>query len=377
MGFLLNLPASTIFVSVSCVFGLNLAFCFVRYKNDPSMAEFQNFKKQSQSFLSHVREHQGLVDALSGERLVVQTQLDENERTIAGQKSHLATTLQTNLNSAQFDLNRRLEGITQRRREISLSETNKLNSLQATLGNQISDLNSKIHGLKQKEADEKNSALNGFQILHVQNCLRGHSVMNSWIPGIGDTYKSRLYYAGFQTAADIDRSVRSVSGIGATRETALLLWRQGLEHEARMSAPNLSSQEKLAIENKYRQGRQTHESEKQRLQTQLNGLIATARQYFADARQSLNAEEQQIRAVCGQEKVTIQQLHDAEIETLDKQAVAARNQAMPKINELSEKLRAAQKQTFALRWQSAKREKEGRRFAALRFPNYLRTIVSS
>jgi F0F1-type ATP synthase alpha subunit len=280
------------------------------------------------------------------------------------------------LNSAQLELNSQLQSVAKRRRDISSAETNKLNSLQGTLGNQISELDRKISGLKQKETDEMISALNALQATHTQSYLRSHSVMTSRISGIGQAYKSRLYYAGFQTAADIDYSVSRVSGIGATRQAALMSWRHSLEYRANQTAPNLSSQDKQAIENKYRQTRQVHESEKQRLKTQLDVQITNARQYFADARQSLNMEEQQIRAASAQKIMTIQQLHDADIATLNNQAANARNHAMPAINELSEKLRAAQKQTFALRWQSAKREKEARRFASLHFQNYLRKVVT-
>jgi hypothetical protein len=375
--FLVEVPVSELLVIVTGVFGLNLLLCFIRYKSDPSQSEFLNYNKQSQSFLKQVREHQTIVDAISAERLVVEKQLAESERAIAAQKRRLATTLQTNLNSAQLELNSQLQGIAQRRREISSSETNKLNSLQGTLGSQVSELDRKISGLNQNEANEKIKAVNALQQSHIQNYLRSRSVRSSSIPGIGEAYKNRLAYSGFVTAADIDWGVTRVSGIGQARGAALMGWRQYLEASARQSAPSLSSSARQAIEYKYRQERQTLEAGKQRLQTQLNDQIASARQYFGDARQSLNAEEQQIRTASTQKKLTIQQLHDAEVATLDKQAVTARNQATPTINELSEKMRAAQKQTFALRWQSAKREKEGRRFAALRFTNYLRTIVKS
>ncbi len=111
--------------------------------------------------------------------------------------------------------------------------------------------------------------------------------------------------------------------IGATRETALILWRQGLEHEARMSAPNLSSLERLAIENKYRQARQTLESEKQRLQAQLNDYIANARQHFADVRRAVNTEEQELRTVSAQNRMTIQQSHDAETRLVNQEDEAS------------------------------------------------------
>lgn len=375
--FLVEIPVSELLVIVTGVFGLNLLLCFIRYKNDPSQAECLNFKKQSQIFLKQVREHQTIIDAISAERLVVVTQLAETERAIAAQKSRLATTLQNDLNSVLLELNSQLQSIAQRRRDISSSETNKLHSLRGILGSQVSDLDRRIFGLNQQEAIEKNAASNALQGSHVQNYLRGHYISNSYISGIGATYKAKLAYSGFVTAADIDHSVSRVTGIGTIRLAALLQWRQSLEYQALRSVPTLQPQERQAIESKYRQARQTHESERQQLQTQLSSQIASARQYFSDARQSLNAEEQQLRSASTQKKITIQQLHDAEVSTLDNQAVAAQNQATPTINELSEKLRAAQKQTFALRWQSAKREKEGRRFAALRFPNYLRTMVRS
>jgi hypothetical protein len=455
--FLIQIPVSELLVIVTGVLGVNLLICFIRYKYDPSHAEFDSFKKQSQIFLNQVCEHHAAIDALLAERLTLQTNLTESERSIVAQRSRLATTLQTDLNSAQLDLNSRLQGIAQRRRDISTSETNKLSSLQSTLGSQVAEfdrkisgltqkeadekshvnsalqtellhikntlgnriyqLSQKIAGLKQKELDEKNSTLRALQNSHIQNFLRNYSIQNSWIPGIGEAYKIRLYRSGFQTANDIDWSVRQVHGIGATRETALMHWRQGLEHEARMSAPNLSPQHRLAIENKYRetrqtdesekqrlqtelnktseraqllsaqrisaienqyrQTRQTYESEKQRLQTQLNEFIANARQHSADARQSINQEDQQLRTVYAQKKVAIQQDHDAKAVALDKEVLAARNQAAPKLSELSQKLQNAQKQIFALKWQTAKRENEGRRFASLRFRNYLRSIIAS
>jgi hypothetical protein len=196
------------------------------------------------------------------------------------------------------------------------------------------------------------------------------------IPGIGVAYKSRLTSNGFNNAADIDWRVSRVHGIGPTRQSALLQWRKSLENEAISSAPSLSPQERLSIENKYRQERQFLEAEKQRLQSQFDGQIASVRQFFGEARQALNQEEQQIRMANAQKKARVQGQHDIEVAALEKYASDARILAAPTMNELSEKLRTAQKQIFALRWQSAKHAKEGRRFASLRFRDYLLKIIS-
>ena len=148
-----------------------------------------------------------------------------------------------------------------------------------------------------------------------------------------------------------------------------------LDGQARRSAPTLSVQARSAIENKYRQERSQYETEKQRLQVELNTQIESARQYFADVRQSLIQEEKQIRSTNDYEKSRIQQEYDARFAELDASINMARNQAAPPLNELSEKLRSAQKQVFALRWKSAKHEKEGRRFASLRFRDFLSKVV--
>jgi hypothetical protein len=375
--FLVEMPVSELFALVTTVFGLNLLVCFINYKRDPSQSEFENFKKESQDFMRQVREHQAIVDSISAERHIVEKKLAEIEGAIRAQKNRLNVTLQSDLNSAQLELNAQIQTVAQRRRDISSSETNKLNSLQSTLGNQISELDRKIASLTQKEIDEKNRALNIFQASHVDRYLKSCSVKNSNIAGIGEAYKARLISNGFYSAADINWKVRQVQGIGATREAALMSWRQRMEALARKNTPSLSPFDVIAIESKFRQERQTLDAEKQRLQPQLSSQIASVRQFFADQRQTLNTEEQQIRAAATQKQFQIQRIYDAEIATLDKQAIASRNQTMPVVNELSENLRATQKQTFALKWQSAKREKEGRRFAALRFKNYLHTMVSS
>ena len=316
-----------------------------------------------------------MLDSISAERLALQEKLGKTEHELAGQKSRLASSLQTELARNQTNLNSQLQAVNQRRQETGTAETNKRNSLQGTIGNQISTLDRRISGLNQRETDEKNNAINALRDYHVQSRLRSRSIASGSISGIGSTYKARLIAAGIGTAADIDWRVNQVYGIGPAKQAALMAWRQIIEAEARRSAPTLSTQDRLAIENKYRQERQNLEAEKQRLQSELNTQIASARQYFADVRQSLNQEEQQIRSANAYENNRIQQEFDGRFAELDASLNTARNQVAPAMNELSEKLRTAQKQVFALRWKSAKHDKEGRRFASLRFRDYLHRIV--
>lgn len=374
--FLANIPAAQIAVITTFAFGLNLLLCYVRFKRDPCQNEFETFKKESRALARRVQEHQVLIDSISAERIALQEKLAAIENEIAGQRNRFVAHFQAEQNAAQSELDSQLKSVNQRRRDTSSSETNKLNSIQGTLGNQIADHDRRIAGLKQSETDEKNKVAAAAIEQHIEAHLRRHSVSSSHIPGIGDAYKTRLAYAGFVTAADVDVTVVRVSGIGPARQAALIRWRLGLENQARRFAPAPSQQTLLGIENKYRQERTSLEWAKQRLQAQFNDQVADVKQYFAGVRQSLNEEEQQLRSACAQRKGQIQQDHNSEIAKLDQKLIAARNQAAPTMAELSQKLQQAQKQVFALRWQSAKREKEGRRFASLRFGNYLRKLIT-
>lgn len=337
--FLASIPAIQSAVIATCVFGLNLVLCYVRFKRDPCQAEFEAFKKESKAFARRVREHQVLIDSISAERITLQEKLAAMESEIAGQRNRLVAYFQAEQNAAQAELDSQLKSVNQRRRDTTSSETNNLNSIQGSLGNQIADLDRRIAGLNQQEADEKARTLKALHDSHMQNYLRNHLVEDSWIPGVSATFKYRVAASGFRTAADIEYwKVRGVSGIGQVRGSALVQWRQGLESEARRSAPNLSSQQRQAIENKYRQARSAFEASKQQLQAQFNNQVADTKQYFVGVRQSLNEEEQQLRSACAQRKGQIQQDHNTEITKLDQKVIAARNQAAPRLAELSQKL---------------------------------------
>lgn len=370
------IPATQVAVATPCIFGLNLLLCYVRFKRDPCQAEVEAFKVESKAFARRVQAHQLLIASISAERLALQEKLAAMEREIGGQKTRLFAFSQKEQKAAQAKLDTQLTTVNQRRRETSASESIKLNSIQGTLGNQISDLTRRIIGLRQKEVEETNTAQDALLKNHVQSYLRSHSVRGSSIPGIGESYMARLAYSGFTTAADIDWSVSRIHGIGPTRTAALIRWKERLENEARRSAPTLSQQDRLRIETKYRQECMTLESAKQQLQVQFNNQVTSTKQYFAGVRQSHNDEEQQLRAAWAQRKGLILQEQNAEITKLDQKLNAARNQVALAMTELSQKLRQTQKQAFGLRWQTAKKEKEGRRFACLGFKHYLHKVIT-
>ncbi|HEV2327950.1 MAG TPA: hypothetical protein VGY56_04070 [Verrucomicrobiae bacterium] len=376
VAFFIDIPPSELFVTVSCVAGLNVLLCFIRYRSDPSHVEFKEFKDEAKTFLRQVHEHQTVLDSISAERAALQEDLAKTEGELVEQKNRLSANLQAELGKLQNDWDFQMQSINKRRQEAQVAESNKLSSLQASLGDRIVELDRKIRNLHQAESDEKQQKTNEFQELHIQSRLRSRAIANSSISGIGASYKARLRIAGINTAADIDWRVRSVHGIGPTRQAVLFAWRQGLEQDARRSAPVLSDSVRGAIENKYRGERRTHEITRLKLQTEFDAQVSSARQYFADVRQSLNQEEKQVRVRATNEKAHVQQDYAARLSEVDARVVAARNQAAPAMSDLTEKWRTAQKQVFAMRWKSEKHKRQGLRFETLRFKGYLFKIVS-
>jgi hypothetical protein len=375
-GLFVEMPQSEFFLWMSCVFGLDVLLCIARWSSDPSRADLKLFRKESKLFLRRVHQHQALIDSMRAERVTVQEELAKTEQVLLEQKKRVLEGLQTELAKGQAELDVHLLAFNQQRQQIRTTETASLNSLQATLGNQVSDHDRKIAVINQRESDEIARAISAVRDPFIQAFLRNRSISASRIPGLGSAYKWRLVAAGFITAADVSWNVRRVNGIGPTRQAAMAAWRKNLENQALAAAPTISPLGKAAIQSRYRQDRQNLEMEKQRLQAQLSAQIASTRQHFAGLQQSLNQEEQRIRTANTQEKDRTSADYQSRVATVELGLLAAQKRVAPMLEDLSERLRAAQKQSFALRWQAAEHSSKGRRFAALRFRDYLSRIIS-
>jgi hypothetical protein len=183
-----------------------------------------------------------------------------------------------------------------------------------------------------------------------------------------------IFAAGISTAADVDWRVGHVSGIGPTRQAALIAWKTMLEAEARQSAPSLSPTHRYTIESKYRNQRQAHEAAKLQIEKELRAKMADIRQYFDQLMASQIDDERQLRTANEQETNRIQEEYSIKLGSLDDDLSMLKRQGTPAIDDISEKLAIAEKQVLAVRWKSAKQKSEGRRFDSLRFRDYLQKI---
>jgi len=138
---------------------------------------------------------------------------------------------------------------------------------------------------------------------------------------------------------------------------------------------SLSWSEVTAIENRFAGEKHAAQSEKTRLESQLSGQAAAVRQKYAAVRQVISDEERNLRNGTAAGIRRVQSEHDSEVASLDRQIVETRQQSAAEVNDLSEKIRVAQKKVFALQWQCTKQTEQKRKFASLRFRDYLKSVI--
>ena len=373
-GFLLQISVVEFSITILVALAINWMFCYGRFKNDQSQSEFNIYKQDVKNLEISAKTHQAVMDSISSERFSIQEKFEKNEREISAKKKRLDDQLQLEKAKINAELDDYLLNINQRRRETTESEIKKLDLVNGTLKIRIMEIDRKISGLNQKELQEKDAVLKTSRHVFVQTHLRTHLVKNCSIQGIAQTYKVKLFSAGFITAADISRRVMSIQGIGPNRGNALIHWRQTLESRANMLAPGLSSQEIQELENKYRFERRTLEEEKNKLQSALDNQIAKVRQDYISCRQLLNDEERKLHAANMENRKRVSRDYDAATAALNSEFDLLRSKVTPMLREMSEKFQNSQKKNFDLKWQFAKQKREGMRFASLNFKNYLYSV---
>jgi hypothetical protein len=80
----------------------------------------------------------------------------------------------------------------------------------------------------------------------IQHTLRTATVADFFLPGFGPTLKERLMANGYHTAADVNRAVYRVPGIGAVKGQVREEWRRSVERSAARSPLAVPSQADIA-----------------------------------------------------------------------------------------------------------------------------------
>lgn len=94
---------------------------------------------------------------------------------------------------------------------------------------QITAIKTEIASLSQIRSSLIAKELEGIRLRMLNSFLHGHKLYDAIIPGIGNTFKFRLFNSGLHTAADLEVSrIRTIEGFGYTRTKAVMDWKRSL-----------------------------------------------------------------------------------------------------------------------------------------------------
>ena len=375
--FVLQLPALELALLSSFFAGFNLLLCVSRYVRDPVRAELRSFREESQRLRRHIDDQQRLVDTINAERVTLEQELAEADGSALTRKESLTRNKDAEIAKIQTELDDEMRAINRQRLDTSNAEKAKLAALNASLRGQIIAAEQNIAATTRQEAAEIEKIDGALRDGHVQQFLQRYSVADAIIPLIGDAYISRLLSAGFRTAADIDWSVTRVPGIGTTRQAALCEWKRQLTLRALTNAPRMPQHQRAAIQQRYEQQRQALQRDLNSLHRQLAGSTEAISKEAARVRQILDSEELAARRRHTDRKVLILRDYEMKIAATETEVQRARARVGSAISEVAEKAAATQKELLGLRWATAKRAGSGRRYARLRFRDYVRSVVWS
>jgi hypothetical protein len=361
-----------ILVAASALTTVNLIFCWLRYDRDPSVGQFDLFRKELAALRREMRQHRRLCDSLAKEKEQAEGSLANVIRPLEAWRAKFDQELQAELDQEQANLNGGLERLNLKRKEIAQAENNELQAVQTTIGEQIAAIDRNLSALVLMESQERDSAIRDLRQQHIDNYLRSCLIEHARIPGIDLSYKSRLSYHGITSAADIDYRVQHIPGITYSKYAALEAWRQLLETTAELSAPNqVPYTVAVGIENRYRAERGNLQNQRTLLQGQLKGHFDRIRRNAAETRRSLDGEERDLRFSSAQQIIQIRQARADKFSAIDQEIEARRGAAAPSMTELNAKLQKAQKDGFKFHWRAARQEHDREKFRRVRFRDYL------
>lgn len=370
-----SIPA--ILIAISGVATINLVFCFVKYGQDPAVAQLKLFRKELAGLERETRAHRRLCDSLAKEKQQAELSLANLIRPLEEWRAKFDQELQAELDQEQANLDAGLERLSFKRKEIAQAENNELQAVQTTIGEQIAAIDRNLSALVLMESQERDSAIKDLRQQHIENYLRGCLIEHARIPGIDLSYKSRLSYHGITTAADIDYRVQHIPGITYSKYAALEAWRQLLETTAELSAPNqLPYTVTVGIENRYRSERTNLQNQRALLQGQLKGHFDRIRRNAADTRRVVDQEERDLRFTSAQQIIQIRQARADKFTAIDQEIASRQAAATPAMTELNAKLQKAQKEGFKFHWRAARQEHEREKFRRVRFRDYLLKVAA-
>jgi hypothetical protein len=183
-----------------------------------------------------------------------------------------------------------------RKKGITIDEDRDMRAAIEQITLQLSNVQSQIDNLNSQKEDLHKETLKKERAAIMDRFLASNSISEAAISGIGTYYKSRLLYHGIANAADVTYAkVRKVSGIGYTRATTIVAWRETLELKYQRRLPDqISPILLLDIDNKFLASKAELDTKLESLQSALTNSRRRVTQIYEARRNQLANEEKVI-----------------------------------------------------------------------------------
>ncbi|MGB2894965.1 MAG: thermonuclease family protein [Anaerolineales bacterium] len=118
----------------------------------------------------------------------------------------------------------------------------------------VAQLDNRRDQIRLSERQELDATLSTLQERHYLEGMKGASIRDAKISGVGPKLKERLVQNGIRNAYDVSEGrVGAISGFGDAKVQAMLYWRRAVEHELDSTKPlNISDEVEDQIRSKYR-----------------------------------------------------------------------------------------------------------------------------
>lgn len=307
------------------------------------------------------------------------TELREKEKgelkTISSRWAGLQDKERREKEQAQARFNAAVTAANTRRQTINRNESESLRRIQDRTGAEVARLNRQITSLAAAETDELSSALRKLQDQAMTTHLMSRSIDRATIHGVGEKLKARLWSAGIRTAADVEYwRVTRVEGIGGSKASALVAWRNHVASFARIPTA-LSQADVTIIKAKYSAQKQQFESQRDAAQQRLNTEVSSVRAQAANEMRVVNDEQASAQNKLNQEARAINDQYAPQYAALAKAQSNVSAEANEQCRKIDEEIGQLRKKMGEQHWQLAKTRRDLLAYSSVSFNSYLRKVL--
>ena len=258
----------------------------------------------------------------------VRAELQDVQAELAKSESDLRQ-LAVNKSRLDQDEKRQVDELTTKQHDCDKNERRDIEAIDREMQNTLAHLNSQHQSVDQAESHEIAQALQVLRNQSYTASLTSYALSNARIPGIGSELKKRLSAQGIRTAADIvniqvvptgwGRHVHEtayievvggrkvhVEGIGSTKASALLAWRQRVQAQLGSQVPqSLPPAQEAAIKAKYRAQRQSLEMQAVKTKQEAQQKKERIREKYQCDREALTKQLQSVQDQCAQSRLAL------------------------------------------------------------------------